>query len=92
MTDEKIYKIGGRIELPKSELEHFYTSGSRWLVSYRSVWQLNYSPNAGYYGTLVYYLDKNRSYAPITKRGRFFATSDGDYLNKLTETKLFKNF
>lgn len=92
MTDEKIYKIGGRVELTENEAEHFYTSGKRWIVSYRSVWQLSYSPNAGFYGILVYYHDKAKSYVPITKRGRFFAISDGDYLNRLTDTKIFKNF
>ena len=91
-ADEVIKLCNGKVELPAKQVEQIYLSGERWLAQYRTVYQLNYSENAGFYTTKVLYLSKYDSYVPITKAGYFIYT-DGDYMNRLTEKPgFFHNF
>jgi len=65
-------KIGGKIELSESECENLYRHGEVYIIAYRTIWQLKYSKNAGWYGQKVYYHDKC-NYVPLTRPGRFVA-------------------
>ena len=84
MNDFIIWKIGN-IELYGHECKRYLTEKLIYLVSYRTVYELHYSVNAGYYGIKVYYsTDK----LPLTKRGRFVACN-ADYANKLIGHEIF---
>jgi hypothetical protein len=85
---EKINLIGGKIELTDNECEKLYNHGEIFIIAYRTIWQLRYSRNAGWYGQKVYYHDKRYNYSPLTKAGRFVAYN-GKMANDLIGRKLF---
>ena len=90
--DEIIKLCGGKVELAAAYVEKIYTEGKRWFAQFRTVYQLNYSENAGFYTEKVLYLSKYESYVPITKAG-YFTCGDGDYMSRLTEKPgFFHNF
>lgn len=88
MEENKLYKIGGKIELRRNECENLYKHGRIYIIAYRTIWQLRYSQNAGWYGQQVYYHDKCNNYLPLTKAGRF-VTYNGQMANELIGRKLF---
>lgn len=91
-ADNEIIKLcSGKVELPAAEVEKIYLSGERWIIQFRTVYQLNYSENAGYYTQKVLYIPKSENYVPITLRGHFI-TADGDFANRLTGRTGFCNF
>lgn len=85
---EKINRIGGKIELTNEECEKLYNNGEIFLIAYRTVWQLKYSKNIGWYGIKVYYHDKYNNYLPLTKAGRF-VTYTASETNKLIGREIF---
>lgn len=85
---ERINKIGGKIELTDKECENLYYNDNIFIISFRTIWQLRYSENAGWYGQKVYYHDKYYHYTPLTKPGRFVAYN-GKMANDLLGRKLF---
>lgn len=85
---EKINLIGGKIELTNKECEKLYNNGEIFIIAYRTIWQLRYSQNAGWYGQKVYYHDKCNNYLPLTKAGRFVAYTASE-TNKLIGREIF---
>ena len=65
-----IIKIGN-IELTEEEAERLYTAGKVYLITYRKIYILEYSKNAGYHGRVLYIRSTNCE--PFTKKGRFYA-------------------
>lgn len=88
MEKNRIYKIGGKIELTEKECENLYNHGEIYIIAYRTIWQLRYSQNAGWYGQKVYYHDKYYNYLPLTRAGRFVAYN-AKMANKLIGRELF---
>lgn len=84
MTDQFIiYKIGN-IELYGCDCQKLIEEKRIFLITYKTIYQLCYSVNAGYYGIKLYYQND----APFTKRGRFFAYTADD-ANRLLGHDLF---
>lgn len=77
----------GRIELTDAEALGMYFSEKRYIVTYRTVYVLEWCANyinpdgtyGGIYGREIYY---HRGELPLTKRGRWFAKSAAE-VNKL---------
>lgn len=87
-TNEIICKVGS-VELNNERIEKIINSGG-YIVSFRTVYKLHYSKNAGYYGTKIFYADKNNYPLPLTKRGRFIAACSVD-VNRLIGFKLLND-
>lgn len=81
----KIFKVGP-VELNSKRAEMVMNHGG-YIVAYRTVYQLHYSKNAGYYGSKVFYADRNKYPLPLTKRGRYIAAGPID-VNRLIGFKL----
>lgn len=75
----------GNVQLTAETIEYIYHElNEHYLITYRTVYQIHYAKNYGYYGSKIYYKQKDNTsgYVPLTKRGRYI-TCDGTYLNKL---------
>lgn len=69
----------GNVELTDNEALKLYKE-HRYIVTYKSVYQLFYSQNVGgVYGNKIYY---HYNTLPLTKRGRFYAMTARE-VNKL---------
>lgn len=64
---EDLIKIEG-IEFPLAELEEYYNNGKRYILKFRSIYEL--IKEAGKFRTRKIYTEKGA--LPITKRGRYF--------------------
>ena len=62
----------GPVELSEHEAESLYKE-EKFIVTYGKIYQVCYSPNAGYYGLCVY--TKPTKGIGLVKRGRFIVTS-----------------
>ena len=62
----------GPVELTEQEAENLYKE-EKFIVTYGKIYQVCYSPNAGYYGLCVY--TKPTKGIGLVKRGRFIVTS-----------------
>ena len=77
----------GKVELADAEASELYFSGKRYIVTYRTVYVLEWCTNytnpdgshGGVYGREIYY---HRGEMPLTKRGRWFSHTAAE-VNKL---------
>ena len=88
MTDERIYIIG-TVQLYESEIRQIwdrYTAKQQhlFIVTYRRIYQVFYSVNAGFYGQEVYRITSGN----FAKRGRFHCLN-GKEVNDLIGFKHF---
>lgn len=70
MTSETI-KVGP-VELTAKDCERAVADGKGYLVTYRTIYQLMHSVNAGWHGLKLY---TERGSMPLTLRGRFVLAS-----------------
>lgn len=92
-TMNDIIKIGN-IELTNAEANDLYFNNNRYIVTFRTVYQLHWCENyinsdgskGGVYGTKVYYAQSD---LPLTKRGRWIATN-AIHVNKLIGANIFR--
>ena len=79
-----IVKIG-RVELTEEEAQKIYEEG-KYIVAASKIYQIHYSRNAGYYGSVVYKEPYGKSF---TRRGRFYVMS-GEEVNRMLERELLR--
>lgn len=78
----------GNVEMFNREIEVELNNGKHYMVSYRNVFQVEWSNNTkSYVGFKVYHHDGD---IPLTKRGRFLFMS-GDSVNSLIGHNLLNN-
>ena len=81
-----IIKIcNGRIETTAENLAyHYFEKGEKFIAAYRSVYQVFYSKNAGWYTQKIGYFPKDNGahYVPITLKGRH-CFGNAEYINRL---------
>ena len=79
-----IVKIG-TVELFEEEAEKIYQE-QKYIVTSTKIYQVHYSRNYGYYGSIVYRAPKGER---MTRRGRFFVF-DGKEANRLIGFELLR--
>lgn len=76
----------GNVEFEKEEImKYFFEEDKKFIVQYRSVYQIFYSKNAGFSAIKAYYYNGN---LPLTKKGRFFIWKAED-VNRLLGVEKF---
>ena len=82
--NERIYKIGP-VGLTEAQAREIMDQG-RYIVTYSSVYQIHYSPNAGYYGQKLHQRPQKGGIG-YARRGRFYALRGAD-VNRLVGARL----
>ena len=65
-------------------MKAFFEEDKKFIVTFRSVYQIYYSKNAGFSSKRIYYQVKG---LPLTKKGRFYI-QQADFVNSLVERDL----
>lgn len=79
-----IVKIG-RVELAEEEAQRIYEEG-KYIVAASKIYQVHYSRNAGWYGSMVY---KEPYGKRFTRKGRFHIIS-GEEVNRMIKIELLR--
>lgn len=82
----RIIKIcDGRIETTAENMDkHYFDNGEKFIIAYRSVYQVFWSRNAGWYTQKIGYFpkDNGKHYVPLTLRG-YHVWGNADYVNRI---------
>jgi hypothetical protein len=75
----------GNVKFEENEIKRlFFEEGKKFLIQFRSVYQINYSTNAGFSTTKIY---NEYGTLPLTKRGRYFV-GNANFVNNLVGRQL----
>jgi hypothetical protein len=85
MKNDNIIKIAG-INLDAEEVKkEFFNKDNQYIVRYKTIYQVFYSQNAGFYSNAIYYNHSND--VGYTLKGRFI-WADATFINKLVGFEL----
>ncbi len=85
MIDNNIIKLAGIKHTFEEVKKEYFNNNNKYIINYKTIYQVFYSQNAGFYAQQIYYNNKNE--VGYTLKGRFI-WADEKFTNRLVGFEL----